>query len=266
MIAAAGLDAVFARTKSEKRAALIMYMMAGYPDIQTSSLVLDAISHAGADLIELGIPYGDPLGDGPTIATAGQRALEAGITTDDALRLMSESNARGNAPGLFFTYVNPISQYGAARFARAARTAGAIGAIVPDVPLEELEEFGPDFAAAGLGLPLLVAPSTPPERAARIADRSEGFVYLVSRLGVTGARREPDFAWIEGAVGRLRAHSAKPIAVGFGLSRPEHVRRVGALADGVIVGSALIDAIGDLRGPTAAGAAGEYVRSLRGAL
>ncbi|GAC1592018.1 MAG: tryptophan synthase subunit alpha [Candidatus Velthaea sp.] len=261
-----GLGAVFAKARSEGRAALILYLVAGDPDLETTALVMDAVSDAGADLIEVGIPYGDPLADGPTIAAAAHRALDAGTTIDDALRVVAESTSRGNAPALFFTYVNPISQYGPARFARAARAAGAVGAIVPDVPLEELDEFAPAFAAEGLGLPLLVAPTTPPERAAQIVARSEGFVYLVSRLGVTGARREPDFDWIEGAVGRLRAHADKPVAVGFGLSTPAHAHAAGRIADGVIVGSALIDAIGGKRGAAAAQAAREYVASLRKAL
>ena len=260
------LAQVFARARSEKRAALILYLVAGDPDPETTALVLDAISQAGADLIELGIPYGDPLADGPTIAAAAHRALEAGTTIDTALALASAAHARGTAPIIFFTYVNPISQYGPAAFAVAARTAGAVGAIVPDVPLEEIDEFAPAFRAAGLGVPLLVAPTTPPERAAAIAARSDGFVYLVSRLGVTGARREPDVTWIRGAVERLRARTQKPLAVGFGISTPAHVRAIAPFVDGIIVGSALIDAIGGTRGAAAAAAARAYVASLRAAL
>jgi tryptophan synthase alpha chain len=182
------------------------------------------------------------------------------------LALAAGAAERRAAPILFFTYVNPISQYGAERFARAARAAGALGAIVPDVPLEELDAFAPAFHAQGLGIPLLVAPTTPPARAAAIAARTDGFTYVVSRLGVTGARREPDVAWIDGAIERLRAHATKPLAVGFGISTPAHVRAVARLADGVIVGSALIDAIGGQRGAAAAMAAYAYVASLRTAL
>lgn len=260
------IAAIFDRPRSEGRAALILYLMAGDPDLPTSALIIDAVTAAGADLIELGIPYGDPLADGPTIAAAGQRALAAGASLDATLELAKAAHARHAAPAIFFSYVNPISQYGPERFAREAAAAGALGAIVPDVPLEELDEFAPAFRAHGLGIPLLVAPTTPPDRAAAIAARTDGFTYVVSRLGVTGARREPDVAWIAGAVERLRLHATKPIAVGFGISTPEHVRRVAAVADGVIVGSALIDAIGGRRGAAAAGAAYDYVSALRSAL
>ncbi len=267
MIASADrIAAIFDRPRAAGRAALILYVMAGDPDLETSALVIEAVSAAGADLIELGIPYGDPLADGPTIAAAGTRALAAGASLEATLALAADVAARGSAPLIFFTYVNPIAQFGPARFARAAAAAGALGAIVPDVPLEEIDEFAPAFHAAGLGIPLLVAPTTPPARAAAIAARTDGFTYLVSRLGVTGARREPDVAWIAGAVERLRVHATKPLAVGFGISTPDHVRRVGGLADGVIVGSALIDAIAGLRGAAAADAAHNFVSSLRAAL
>ncbi len=259
------IAAVIDRCRAENRAALIMYLVAGDPDLQTTALVIDAISRAGADIIELGIPYGDPLADGPTIAAAAHRALEHGTSIDDAVTLARDAHARGCAPILFFTYVNPISQYGPEKFARVAREAGALGAIVPDVPLEEIDEFAPALRAEGLGLPLLVAPTTPNVRAEQIAKRSDGFVYVVSRLGVTGARREPDVAWISAAIERLR-DCGKHLAVGFGISTPEHVRAMAAIADGVIVGSALIDAIAGKSGTDAANAAYSYVATLRPAL
>lgn len=259
------IAAVLDRCRAENRAALIMYLMAGDPNLETTALVIDAVSRAGADIIELGIPYGDPLADGPTIAAAAHRALENGTSIDDTLTIARAARARGAAPILFFTYANPISQYGPEKFARAAREAGALGAIVPDVPLEEIDEFAPALRAEGLGLPLLVAPTTPAARAAEIAKRSDGFVYVVSRLGVTGARREPDVAWIAGAIERLRG-SGKHLAVGFGISTPAHVRAMSAIADGVIVGSALIDAIAGKAGTDAAEAAYSYVATLRPSL
>jgi tryptophan synthase alpha chain len=260
------IAAIFDAPRTEGRAALIIYLMAGDPDAETSALIIDAVGAAGADLIELGIPYGDPLADGPTIAAAGQRALTAGATLDSTIALATSALARRPTPTIFFTYVNPIAQYGAERFAAAAAAAGVLGAIVPDVPLEELDEFSPAFHGRGLGIPLLVAPTTPPARAARIAARTDGFTYLVSRLGVTGTRREPDVAWIAAAIGRLRHDARKPLAVGFGISTPAHVRAVARLADGVIVGSALIDAVAGLRGSAAADAAYRFVASLRAAL
>jgi tryptophan synthase alpha chain len=266
MIASGAIDAAFARARAERRAALIGYIVAGDPDLDTTLAVLDALTRAGVDIIELGIPYGDPLADGPTIAAAGQRALSAGIKFADSIALVASARVRGCAPILFFTYVNPVDRYGAERFARDARAAGAAGVIVPDVPLEELEAFAPPLRAAGLVIPQLVAPTTPPARAARIAAASTGFVYLVSRLGVTGARREPDVAWITGAIERLRFATKLPLAVGFGISTPQHVAAIGAVADGVVVGSALVDAYAGFRGAEAAHKAGSYALSLRQAL
>jgi tryptophan synthase alpha chain len=266
VIASGGIGEIFARARAERRAALIGYVVAGDPDLDTTLAVLDALTQAGVDLIELGIPYGDPLADGPTIAAAGQRALANGIVFADSLELAAQARARGAAPILFFTYVNPVDRYGAERFARAARDAGAAGAIVPDVPLEELDAFAPPLRAAGLAIPLLIAPTTPPARAARIAAASTGFVYLVSRLGVTGARREPDVAWATSELERLRTTTQLPLAVGFGISTPAHVAAVGAVADGVVVGSALIDAYAGSRGAEAARKAGAFAAVLRGAL
>jgi tryptophan synthase alpha chain len=260
-----GLAAVFEKAKAEKRAALIIYLVAGDPDAATTAAVIDAISPF-VDLIELGIPYGDPLADGPTIQAAGQRALTGGMTLDGALALARGAHGRGAAPILFFSYVNPIVQYGAAKFAAAARAAGALGAIVPDVPLEELDSFAPAFHAENLAIPLLVAPTTPVERGAKIAAASDGFVYIVSRLGVTSAGREPDIAWIGTAVDRLRAQTEQPLAVGFGISTPAHVAAVGKVADGVIIGSAFVDATAGKTGAAAAAAARAYVESLRAAL
>jgi tryptophan synthase alpha chain len=259
------IAAIFDNAKAQGRAALIVYLVAGDPDVETTAAVIDAMSPY-VDLIELGIPYGDPLADGPTIAAAAQRALNGGMGVEAAMGLVRGAAARNAAPMLFFTYVNPIVQYGATKFAAAARAAGALGAIVPDVPLEELDAFVPAFQAEGLAIPLLVAPTTPAERAARIAAASDGFVYVVSRLGVTGARRDPDTAWIASAVASLRTASTKALAVGFGISTPEHVAQIGKIADGVIIGSALIDAIAGKRGNDAAAAARAYVASLRAAL
>jgi len=260
----ARIDAVFARAREKGRAVLIPYVVAGDPDTETTVAVIEAIVAAGAGIVELGIPYGDPLADGPTIAAAGQRALEAGTTLEDAFAVAQR--VRERAPIIFFTYYNPIYQYGVDRFAKRAAAVGASGTIVPDVPLEEAELLRAALRREGLALPLLVAPTTPRERAARIAAASDGFVYIVSRLGVTGARREPDVAWIEREVAALRKQTEKPLAVGFGISTPEHVKAVAAVADGVIIGSALIDAYSGTRALAAAERAGAYIASLAGGL
>jgi tryptophan synthase alpha chain len=266
VIASGGLGAVFGAARAQHRAALIAYIVAGDPDRATTDAVIDALSEAGVDLIELGIPYGDPLADGPTIAAAAQRALTGGTRMAEALAIADAAHRRGAAPMLLFTYVSPVDRYGSERFAREAAAAGAVGAIVPDVPLEELASFAPPLRAAGLAVPLMIAPTTPRGRADRIAAAADGFLYLVSRLGVTGARREPDTAWIDASIQRLRAVTQLPIAVGFGISTPQHVAAVGRSADGVIVGSALIDTYAGRRGAEAARRAGSYAASLRAAL
>lgn len=256
------LEAVFERARNDGRAAFIPYVMAGDPDAQTTLAVLAALTQAGSDAIELGIPYGDPLADGPTIAAAGVRALAAGTTIDAVLAIVREHHDRGGAPIVLFTYYNPIYQYGLERFAQAAADAGASAAIVPDIALEEGEELGAILARSGLDMPLLVAPSTTRERAKRIAAQSTGFIYVVSRLGVTGAGAELRTEHLREQIGMLRGITDEPLAVGFGVSAPEHVRAVASLADGIIVGSALIDAYAGLRGEEAAARVREFASML----
>jgi tryptophan synthase alpha chain len=256
------IAAAFSKAKSQGRAAFIPYVMAGDPDLATTQAILAALTEAGSDLIELGIPYGDPLADGPTIAAAAQRALAKGTRIGDVLELVRASQGAGGAPIVLFTYFNPVYQYGIERFARDAAAAGACGAIVPDVALEETHELRAALGANGLAMPLLVAPSTSRERAKLIADAATGFVYVVSRLGVTGAGSTPNFAPLRDQVAMLREVTDNPLAVGFGVSRPEHVREVAPFADGIIVGSALIDAYAGNHGPLAASRVSGYVRKL----
>lgn len=247
------------------KCAFIPYVMAGDPDMETTQFLLQAMAQAGADAVELGIPYGDPLADGPTIAAAGVRALANGTTIASVLEAVRATRTPQAPPVILFTYFNPIYRYGVERFARDAAAAGAYGVIVPDVALEEIDALRAALNREGLVMPLLVAPSTPRERAARIAEASGGFVYVVSRLGVTGAGAAPDFRPLHGQIAMLREVTEKPLAVGFGISKPEHVREVRALVDGVIVGSAIIDAYAGSRGEEAASRAGTYVRALTGA-
>jgi tryptophan synthase alpha chain len=236
------VDTVFINARRARRAAFIPYVMAGDPDLETSERVLSALRDEGADLIELGVPYGDPLADGPAVAAAAQRALAGGTRPRDVIKLVSRARASGGPPIVLFTYFNPVLQYGIERFARDAADAGAAGAIVPDAALEETAALRDALTARGLEMPLLVAPSTIRERAQRIAAAATGFVYVVSRLGVTGASIEPDVAPLRKQIAMLRDMTEKPLAVGFGISRPEHVRAVTPFADGVVVGSALIEA------------------------
>ena len=249
------------------RTAFIPYVVAGDPDLETTAAILDTLRGAGADLVELGIPYGDPLADGPTIAAAAQRALGRGTRLGDVFELTRRARANGSPPIVLFTYFNPVLQYGLERFAADAAAAGASGVIVPDVALEETAELREVLRAHGLDMPLLVAPSTPRERAERIARAATGFVYVVSRLGVTGAGSAPDFNPLRAQIAALREVTEKPLAVGFGVSAPEHVRDVARFADGIIVGSALIDAYASRgkRGEEAAQEAGSLARTLAAA-
>jgi tryptophan synthase alpha chain len=251
----------FERAKRERRVAFVPYVMAGDPDLATTETLLDALTAAGADVIELGVPYSDPLADGPSIASAGARALAAGTRLTDVLALAARCAARC-APLLLFTYFNPVDRFGVARFAREAAAAGTVGAIVPDVALEESAELRDTLRAESLAMPLLVAPSTPRERAARIAAASSGFVYVVSRLGVTGASVAPKVDALKVQLAMLRALTREPLAVGFGLHRAEDVRDVAPFADGVVVGSALVDAYAGSRGTEAARRVTEFVAPL----
>jgi tryptophan synthase alpha chain len=248
--------------RARGRSALIGYLVAGDPDLTTTEMVISAVASAGLDLLELGIPYSDPLADGPTIAAAGQRALAAGTTIEACLDLVER--VQHLLPTILFTYFNPVFQFGTEQFARRAAAAGAWGVIIPDITVEEIDEVSRPLHAHHLAMPLLIAPTTEPSRARRIAAASDGFVYVVSRLGVTGERSEPDLDWLRDQVERLRQVTDKPLAVGFGISSPAQVRQVARWADGVIVGSALVTAYAGYSDAPAAQLAADYVRSLRG--
>ena len=254
----------FAAARAEGRAALMPYFTLGFPDPAISLNVLEAIARAGADLIELGIPFSDPLADGPTIQRSTQVALERGMNVARALEMTAQLRARGvSQPLMLMGYVNPILAYGVERFVAQAAAAGADGLIVPDLPPEEAGGIEAACRAHGRALVYLAAPTSTPGRLAFLAARTTGFLYLVSLTGVTGARAvlPPD---LEGFIRRARAVARTPLAVGFGISTPEQARAVGALADGVIVGSALINAVEQAGDP--AHTAGEFVRRLRRAL
>ncbi|MBV8601259.1 MAG: tryptophan synthase subunit alpha [Candidatus Eremiobacteraeota bacterium] len=253
------LDDAFAKAKKEDRCALIAYVVAGDPDMETTRAVLDAVVEAGADIIELGVPYGDPLADGPTIAAAGQRALAAGATLENIFRLIPGTKA----PVVLFTYVNPVLQYGVEKFALAAKRHGAVGVIVPDVSLEELEPIREAIRKNGLIMPLLISPTTPDERAKKITQTSEGFNYIVSRLGVTG-KDAVDVEGLKDHAARVRRMTGFPIAAGFGISKAPQIVAIRDSVDGVIVGSALVEAYASQKGAAAAAAgASRLVRLLR---
>jgi tryptophan synthase alpha chain len=262
------LARAFARAKSAGRAALVVFVEAGDPDLATTGLLLPALAKAGADVIELGIPFSDPLADGPTIQRASERALAGGVTLAQALDLLAAARAGGfTTPVVVFSYANPILAMGEADFAHRAREAGADGVLVTDLPPEEGRAFSSILKSARLDPVYLLAPTSPDARLRRAASLSRGFVYLVSRSGITGARAAlpEDLAALVGRV--RRAVPRLPVAVGFGISTPEQVRAVAALADGVVVGSAVVaameTAVRDGRNPVAA--ASELVQALAGA-
>ncbi len=243
--------AAFEAAQGEGRAALMPYMMAGYPDRETSLAVAAAYVDSGADLIELGVPFSDPLADGPTIHEAATKALEAGATLATALEVCRSVADR--VPVVFMVYSNMVLAHGGAReFARLAVAAGASGAIVPDLPHDEAGEVREAFAAVGLALVPLVAPPTTAERRKAICEDARGFIYVVSTVGTTGERTEvpPQLAELVAAV---KEEAEVPVAVGFGIGTAAQAAEVGRIADGVIVGSRLVRAAGE--GGSAAGAA-----------
>ena len=240
MITVSPIADVFARCAAENRAALIVYLMAGDPSLDHTPALLAAAAAGGADIVELGIPYSDPLADGPTIQAAAQRALKSGTTFDGVLELVAKLDRSSvPVPIIAFGYFNPVYVRGLTRTARDLKDAGFSGAILPDLPPEEAEEAHAALRAAGISLTMLVAPTTPLERTRAIGDASDDFVYVVSRMGVTGETAQLGTE-VRDLVERVRPVVSKPLAVGFGVSTPEHAHAIAAYADGVVVGSALI--------------------------
>jgi tryptophan synthase alpha chain len=259
------LDAAF-----DRRPAFMPYFPLGYPTPETSLEVIAALARGGADLIEVGVPFSDPLADGPVIQRATQIALQQGMTVARALRGVWALRERGvRVPLVLMGYYNPLLAYGLPRLAAEAAAAGADGFIVPDLPPEEAGDLEAALAGAPGDLPLIrmLAPTTPPERVERVSRGARGFIYLVSVTGVTGARSElppglPEF------IGRVRAYSGEvPLCVGFGIATPEQGRAVGRLADGIIVGSACVRAVGEAGDPVRAAEAFArgFAEALRGA-
>ena len=259
-VATTGLDRIAAAfAEHGKQAAFMPYLMGGYPDLQSSAEAGFAAADAGADLIELGVPFSDPLADGPVIHAAATDALAAGATLHGVLGVCEQIAAR--LPVVLLVYTNVILTAGAERFALRAAAAGASGLIVPDLPHDEADGVRAACDAEGLALVPLVAPTSTPERIAEIGAGARGFVYTVSLTGVTGERSELSPRLVE-TVGRVRAATAAPVAVGFGISTSDQARAVAEIADGVIVGSRLVRAASE-GGPAAVG---ELVSELAGAL
>ena len=243
--------------------AFIAFLTCGDPDLETTAAAVRAAAEAGADLIELGIPFSDPTAEGPVIQGANLRALKGGVTTDKVFQLVRELRRDVTIPLVFMTYANVVYSYGAERFLANCAEAGIDGLILPDLPFEEKEEFLPTCRKYGVDLISMIAP-TSADRVAMIAREAEGFLYLVSSLGVTGERSEinTDLAAI---VRTVRENTKTPCAVGFGISTPEQARAMAALSDGAIVGSAIVRIVEE-HGKEAPERVGRYIKAMKQAI
>lgn len=259
------LDEVFSRARTEDRRVLIPYLTGGFPTPQSFVDVAVSVLQAGADILEIGIPFSDPLLDGTAIQRSQQIALEAGTTPRDCVAFAGEISRRVDKPLVFMGAYNPILAYGLDRFCNDAASSGAAGVIVPDLPLEESAELRDATAAHGMHVIQMVAPTSTPQRMQRVCARASGFIYCVSVAGVTGQRSTVSDA-ARPLVDRVRGCSGVPVAVGFGIAGPDQARQVGRFADGVIVGAALITVVAESSPGTEARAAGAFVASLAEAL
>lgn len=237
----------FRALKNEGRTAFVVYLTAGDPDMEATAELIPALDAAGVDIVEIGVPFSDPTADGPAIQAASQRALKRGTTLEKILVMIADLRRTSGIPIVLFGYYNPILSYGPEKFAADAKASGVDGLLVVDLPPEEADELRRYTDPAGLAFITLIAPTTDPERARKILRRAAGFVYFISVTGVTGtaAPRTED---VQRDVERIKTITALPVAVGFGISTPEQAAAIAPLADGVVVGSALVRLIGEKGG------------------
>jgi tryptophan synthase alpha chain len=247
-----------------KKPGLVIYFTAGDPDLATTREMALAAIDNGADVIELGVPFSDPLADGPVIQRASERAVAKGTRLSDVLGICKEIRAARPAAGIIlFSYLNPVVRYGMEAFAKAAKDAGADGVLLTDMIVEEADEYLKLMQESGLAPVFLAAPTSPDARLKAIAENSQGFVYAISRVGITGTQTELA-SDAKGLVERIRKFTKLPIALGFGVSTPEHVRAVAEYAEAAVVGSAIVALVEKTPAAEAASAVGEFVRSLCG--
>jgi tryptophan synthase alpha chain len=257
-------DQTFARLRAVKRPGLVTFTTAGDPDLPRSATILRALDRAGADVLEVGVPFSDPLADGPVIQRATERALAAGGSLRASLALIADVRPHVSAPIVVFSYANPLIRMGIDTFARLAASCGVDGVLALDLPIEEAQGFHETLTTAGLDTIFLLSPTTTDARIQRAAEFGSGFLYGISRLGVTGAR-DTVASGAARLVARIRAITPMPVALGFGISRPEHVAEVCAYADAAVVGSALVSLIAAESGsPQLIDRVEEYVRWLKG--
>lgn len=257
------LQNTFAQLRARKAGGLVTYVTAGDPDRERSKAIVLAIAEAGADVIEIGVPFSDPIADGPVIQRASERALAAGASLTSALDLVEEVRRTIQTPIVLFTYVNPVVRMGTDHFVQHAVHAGVDGVLLLDLPLEEAGPMHAALESAGLDTILLISPTTTPARLATAAAMGRGFLYAISRVGVTGVR-DNIAGTARPVVDQIRAVTDLPVALGFGISRPEHVRETCTYADAAVVGSALVQVIADAADGDEARAAGAFVRWLKG--
>jgi len=259
------LAETFAGLRRDGRTGLITYTTAGDPDLARSAEILKALDRAGADVLEVGVPFSDPLADGPVIQRATERALAAGATLRGVLDVVKSVRNDVTAPIVIFSYANPLLRMGLTDFADRASEVGVDGVLALDLPIEEADEFRRVLAAKGLDTIFLLSPTTTDARIKKAAELGRGFLYGISRLGVTGAR-DRVASGAEAMVKRIRQHTTMPIALGFGISRPEHVAEVGLYADAAVVGSALVSLIAEASGsPQLLEQVERYIRDLKSA-
>lgn len=257
----------FIQARQEKRGVLIPYFMCGYPSAEQSVEIILAATEGGADIIELGMPFSDPLADGATIQHAGHIALERGMSIRGCMEIAHQVSAKSATPLLLMGYYNPVMAYGLARFCVDAKAKGVNGLIIPDLPMEEAEPLLQEVKRNGLALIFLIPPTTPDERIAKVAEltasETGGFVYCVSLSGVTGSRTSLP-THLRSFIERVKGYTKDlPLAIGFGLSTPEHIAEVTSYADGAVVGSALVHLIDKHADGTQAEAVRHYIQSLR---
>lgn len=259
------IDAAFERTRSRSEIALVCFVTAGDPDFAATRRIVKVLAEAGADIVELGIPFSDPLADGPSIQASSFRALQAGATVQGVLDCVRAVREDCEIPIVLMTYYNPVHRRGAAAFAEEAAAAGADGVIITDLPFEEAGEWKSAADRNGLAAIQLIAPTSTKDRIALGAKMGSGFIYCVSRTGVTGARSQVP-AGLKELVADIKAAADLPVAVGFGISKPEHVAGIAQFADGAVVGSAVVDLLAEHAGqPDMEARLKEYVRSLKSA-
>jgi tryptophan synthase alpha chain len=258
------IESTFARLKQDGGPGLVTYITAGDPDLSRTSELLREFPRAGADVLEVGVPFSDPLADGPVIQRASERALRAGTTMLGVLQMLARERPRIDAPVVIFTYANPVERMGHDRFVNLAADAGVDGVLILDLPIDEAGPLAEALQGRAISPIFLVSPTTPPARVARAATFGSGFLYAISRLGVTGATQQ--LSAEAGAVVRgIRSASALPIALGFGISTPQQVAEACALADAAVVGSALVKVIAEAGGaPDLVSRACDHVRWMKG--